>query len=78
MSMAYSFYYNVGGVTMDEWVQIVSNFGFPIACVSVLAWYVNKITNDFRATVEKMSETHKEEVTKLSESIDKLAEKIGG
>lgn len=63
---------------MDSWVNVISNFGFPIACVSVLAWYVNKLTNDFRNTIEIMSASHKEEVNKLAESIDKLTLKIGG
>ena len=60
-----------------NYVEIISNYGFPIACVVCLAWYVNKITQDFRGTIEIMSNQHRDEVQKLADSIDKLAEKIG-
>ena len=59
-----------------EWVDILTNFGFPIMCVICLAWYVKELTEDFRTTVEKLTATHSEEVNGLREAIEKLAERI--
>lgn len=46
-----------------EWVQvvvdIVSNLGFPIACVGVMFWLLNK-----------ERESHKEETDKFTEAIN--------
>ena len=41
-------------MSMDEITSLISNVGFPIACVGCLAWYVKSLT-----------ETHKEEVKEL-------------
>lgn len=40
-------------------VNIISNVGFPIACVFGLGWYVKYVTDK-----------HEKEITKLKESID--------
>ena len=53
--------------------QIVSSVGFPIAACLICFWYVNKLT-----------ETHKEEVNKLTDALNnntivmqKLCDKLG-
>ena len=53
--------------------QIISSVGFPIAACLVCFWYVNKLT-----------ETHKEEVNKLTDALNnntlvmqKLCDKLG-
>lgn len=54
-------------------IQIISGVGFPIAACLICFWYVNKLT-----------ETHKEEVNKLTEALNnntlvmqKLCNKMG-
>ena len=54
-------------------VQIISNVGFPIAVCLICFWYVNKLT-----------ETHKDEVNKLTDALNnntlvmqKLCDKLG-
>ena len=54
-------------------IQIVSNVGFPIAVCLICFWYVNKLT-----------ETHKDEVNKLTDALNnntlvmqKLCDKLG-
>lgn len=54
-------------------IQIISNVGFPIAVCLICFWYVNKLT-----------ETHKEEVNKLTDALNnntlvmqKLCDKMG-
>ena len=53
--------------------QIISSVGFPIAACLICFWYVNKLT-----------ETHKEEVNKLTDALNnntlvmqKLCDKLG-
>lgn len=54
-------------------IQIVSSVGFPIAACLICFWYVNKLT-----------ETHKEEVNKLTDALNnntlvmqKLCDRMG-
>ena len=54
-------------------IQIISNVGFPIAVCLICFWYVNKLT-----------ETHKEEVNKLTDALNnntlvmqKLCDRMG-
>ena len=54
-------------------IQIISGVGFPIAACLICFWYVNKLT-----------ETHKEEVNKLTDALNnntlvmqKLCDKLG-
>lgn len=54
-------------------IQIISGVGFPIAVCLICFWYVNKLT-----------ETHKEEVNKLTDALNnntlvmqKLCDKMG-
>ena len=54
---------------MNDIVTIISNVGFPIACVVFMAWYINntmkennKILNDLNVTISKlMDKLEKEE-----------------
>ena len=50
-----------GDDTMNDIVSIISNVGFPIACVVFMAWYINntmkennKILNDLNVTISKL------------------------
>lgn len=59
---------------LSEVVNLISNLGFPIACVVALFWLLNK-----------QREEHKEESAKFTEAINnntlaitKLVDKLGG
>lgn len=43
----------------NEWVQVISNLGFPIVCCIAMAWYV-----------KYMSDKHQGEIDSLKETID--------
>lgn len=45
---------------MNEIATIISTLGFPIVACGALAWYINRLT-----------QTHKEEVKALSDCIDR-------
>ena len=46
-------------------LTFINTCGFPIACVLLLAYYVRELTN-----------SHKEEVQKLSEKLDVMSDAI--
>lgn len=61
-------------VDMSEVINLISNLGFPIACVVALFWLLNKQRDE-----------HKEECAKFTEAINnntialtKLSDKLGG
>lgn len=43
----------------NEWVQVISNLGFPIVCCIAMGWYV-----------KYMTDKHQEEIDGLKETID--------
>ena len=60
-----------GDDTMNDIVSIISNVGFPIACVVFMAWYINntmkennKILNDLNVTINKLMEKLEKEEQK--------------
>ena len=50
---------------LDAIISSVSNLGFPIACVIILFWYLNK-----------ERESHKEEMDKLTEALNNNTQAI--
>ena len=68
-------YYKRGdNVDTSTIVQLISSLGFPIACCIAMFWQNNKLT-----------ESHKEEVSKLNEAINNntialnhIIDKLGG
>lgn len=50
-------------MTVEIFTSLLSSVGFPIACCIALFWYVNTLQN-----------THREEMNKLRESLDKNTE----
>jgi hypothetical protein len=61
-----------------DYVEMISQLGFPIVCVLGLAWYVNKMTSDFQKTVIEMYTKHYDEVSELKDAINNLALKLEG
>lgn len=61
-----------------DWVEIISNFGFPIACVLGLGWFVFKIYTDTTKanaeTLEKVQAEAKEREDKLYVQLEKQNE----
>lgn len=75
---------------MDAFVALISNTGFPIACVVALGWFVkwmyeqnNSQEAAYHETINKMLESHAKETAetreayiKLSNAIDNLTARI--
>lgn len=52
-----------------EFIDIISNMGFPIACVVALGYYVREQQKLFSDELTKQREEHKEEVKELTDTI---------
>lgn len=70
---------------METWIDILSNFGFPIACCGILMWYVFQLQKQHKEELRHIMDEHKLETDKMTEAINsntliltKLLEKLGG
>ena len=69
---------------MNEIANIVSTFGFPIACCIILMYYVFKLNESHKQEVSEIMREHKEEVKQMTDAINsntlvltKLLDKLG-
>lgn len=56
--------------------NIISNFGFPIACCIFMAWYQVKKIDVFTDTMNKNTETMNKHNDILERILDKLGEDV--
>lgn len=63
---------------MPEYIStitgVISNLGFPIAMVLIMAWYVNKQATDHKEEVSKMTDAINNNTLALSRILEKLGE----
>ena len=69
---------------MEQWVDIISSFGFPIACCVILMWYVYHLQKTHDEEIKHIMKEHKDETSKITEAINsntliltKLLDKLG-
>lgn len=55
---------------MEITTELISNFGFPIACVVFLAWYVYRLQEQHRIELKEIMNQHKDEADKMTEAIN--------
>lgn len=41
----------------NEWVQVISNLGFPIVCCIAMGWYVKYMTDKHQGEIDGLKET---------------------
>ena len=70
---------------VEEILQILEHFGFPVAVCGVLMWYINEINKRFNEQLTSIMNQHKSETDKMVEAINsntlvmqKLVDRIGG
>lgn len=59
-----------------DWVQLISSVGFPIVACFGMGWYVKYQTDSYKEEVKDMRNEHKEEISKMSNALDKNTEAI--
>lgn len=50
-------------------LQVIGSYGFPIVACCALAWYFNKINENYRNDLKELNANHKEEVKAMTEAI---------
>lgn len=75
--------YNTEVKCMD-YIQIISQLGFPIAACSAMAWYVKYITDKHREDTQELQRSHhdaenaiKEAITNNTIVMTRLCERLG-
>lgn len=57
-------------MNMENIMQLISNYIFPVVACIALAWYFAKVNEQYRQDIKDLNATHKEETKQLSEAID--------
>lgn len=50
-------------------MQAISSLGFPIVACIAIAWYFNKVNENYRNDIKELSSQNKEQLEKLTEAI---------
>lgn len=50
-------------------MQAISSLGFPIVACIAIAWYFNKVNENYRSDIKELSSQNKEQLEKLTEAI---------
>ena len=57
-------------MNVENVMQLVSNYIFPVVACIALAWSFAKSNEQYRQDIKELNATHKEETKQLSEAID--------
>lgn len=61
-------------MTLADITQIITQIGFPVAVCLICFWYINKIQEDHKAEMEKMSEAINNNTLVMQKLIDKIGD----
>lgn len=56
-------------------VDLIGSVGFPIVCCGVLFWFINKHDNQHKEEINALRESIENNTQRLSDLVEKLAEK---
>ncbi len=54
----------------NDIISLIGNFGFPIFCCVMLAYYVKVQTDQYRKDVKDIQREHKEEIAKVTDALN--------
>ena len=57
-------------MTIETILTIIGSYGFPICACCAIAWFFNKVNENYRNDIKELSATHKEEVKAMTEAIN--------
>ena len=55
---------------MEQFMDILSNFGFPIACCAILMYYIFTLQKQHKEELKLIMAEHKQETDKMTEAIN--------
>lgn len=56
-------------MTFDSILAAIGSVGFPIVCCCAIAFFFNKVNENYRNDIKELSATHKEEVKAMTDAI---------
>lgn len=57
-------------MTMENVMQLVSNYIFPVVACIALAWYFARSNEQYRLDIKELTAEHKEETKQLADAIE--------
>lgn len=57
-------------MTMEQIMQLISNYLFPIVACIALAWYFSKVNEQYRQDIKELTASHKEESKQLADAVN--------
>ena len=55
---------------MQEILTAIGTVGFPIVACCAIAWFFNKVNENYRNDIKELSAAHKEEAKAMTEAIN--------
>ena len=56
-------------MTFDSILAAIGSVGFPIVCCCAIAFFFNKVNENYRNDIKELSASHKEEVKAMKDAI---------
>lgn len=56
-------------MSFDSILAAIGSVGFPIVCCCAIAFFFNKVNENYRNDIKELSATHKEEVKAMTDAI---------
>lgn len=57
-------------MNIDSILTAIGTVGFPIVACCAIAWFFNKVNENYRNDIKELSASHKEEVKAMTEAIN--------
>ena len=57
-------------MTIETLLTIIGSYGFPICACIAIAWFFNKVNENYRNDIKELSAGHKEEVKAMTEALN--------
>ena len=57
-------------MTIENILTIIGSYGFPICACIAIAWFFNKVNDNYRNDIKELSASHKEEVKVMTDAIN--------
>lgn len=57
-------------MTVETIMNIIGSYGFPICACIAMAWFFNKVNENYRNDIKELSAVHKEETKAMTDAIN--------
>lgn len=57
-------------MTIEDVMQMISNYIFPVVACVALAWYFSKVNEQYRQDIKELTASHKEESKQLADAVN--------